>query len=187
MKTVTLEIDGKQVTAEEGMTLLQAANQVGIAIPTLCHDERLKPAGVCRICTVEISRGDWKRMVASCVYPVEEGLKVTTDNEHIRKIRRMLVELMWPAWTRVDKDLEPAHPRFDSGHPDCNMCGLCIRYCRQVLKKDVLYWEGRGVDRHLAYVPGMGKECVTCRQCFSLCTGGWIVACHGYDEEQPAK
>lgn len=183
MSDVTLIIDRKKVVAREGMTLVEAAKSAGIDIPTLCHDERLKPAGDCRICMVEIQKGKRTRLVASCVYPVEEGLVVTTDNPKIRKIRKMIIELLWPSWTRLSRDYGVAGSRFVSGHPDCSQCGLCIRYCREVAKKDVLYWHGRGVDRKLAFLPGAGNECAGCRQCFSLCTGGWITQSYGFDTE----
>jgi len=180
MKTVTMEIDHKKVVAEEGMTLLQAARQAGIDIPSLCHDDRLKPAGLCRICMVEIVKGKRTRLVASCVYPAEDNPVVTTDNPRIRKIRRHLIELLWPTWTTLAKDFDLKGSRYKTGQTDCNQCGLCIRYCREILKKDVLHWKGRGVDRRLAFVPGKGNECANCRQCFSLCSGGWIAQSYGF-------
>ena len=93
MENISLEIDGKTVTAENGSTILQAARAVGIEIPTLCHDEKLTTYGVCRLCTVEITSNNRTRLVTSCVYPVEEGLVVKTDTEKVRKIRQRI-----PLW-----------------------------------------------------------------------------------------
>ena len=76
MSEVTLIIDDEEVKANEGMTILEAARTAGIDIPTLCHHERLAPYGACRLCTVEIVRGQRSRLVASCVYSVEDELIV---------------------------------------------------------------------------------------------------------------
>ncbi len=79
MNEVILTINGQSVMAVEGMTILQAALSAGIEIPTLCNMSRLTPAGACRLCTVEITKGGRSRLVVSCVYPVEEGLEVQTE------------------------------------------------------------------------------------------------------------
>ena len=96
MDNVRLEIDGRIVTAEKGTTILQAAKEAGINIPALCNDERLAPHGVCRLCIVEITANNRTRLVTSCVYTVEEGLVVKTDTEKVRKIRKMILELLLP-------------------------------------------------------------------------------------------
>lgn len=175
MKNVALKIDGIQVSAEEGTTLLEAARSAGIDIPTLCYHEQLKPAGVCRMCMVEVTKGQHKRLVAACVYPVEEGISVTTENERILKIRRLIVELLWPSSTALGKRLGIMGSRFEPTGNDCSLCGLCVRYCSAMGKKNVVYFKGRGIDRHPAFIPGFEDECASCRQCYSLCTGGWLV------------
>jgi bidirectional [NiFe] hydrogenase diaphorase subunit len=85
MKNIKLNIDGKEVLANEGMTVLQAARQAGIFIPTLCYNEKLASYGGCRLCLVELNRNNRKRLVASCVYQAEEGLVIATETEQIRK------------------------------------------------------------------------------------------------------
>ena len=92
-KMITLTIDGKQVQVKEGATILEAAKQAGIEIPTLCHYEGLEPYGACRICSVEIEKKGRTRIVAACCYPVEEGLKVKTRTPKIDKIRKTILEL----------------------------------------------------------------------------------------------
>ena len=92
MAKIKLEIDGKLVEAEESMTLLQAARKAEIDIPTLCYNERLSPYGGCRLCVVEISRNNRTRIVASCVYMVENNLVVKTESKRVIKIRRMILE-----------------------------------------------------------------------------------------------
>ena len=88
MNKIILQIDGKEVKATEGMTVLEAARSAGISIPTLCHHEKLEPYGGCRICIVEVDVRGWTRRVASCIYPVAENLVVRTRSEKIDRIRK---------------------------------------------------------------------------------------------------
>lgn len=93
MREVRLTIDGVDVAAQEGMTLLPAARGAGVSIPTLCHHDKLEPFGSCRLCLVEVeSRGRTSR-VASCVYPVENQLVVRTRSETIDPIRKAILDL----------------------------------------------------------------------------------------------
>ncbi len=91
---VTLVINDKEVKARQGMTILEAAQSVGIDIPTLCYHKKLTPCGACRLCAVEIVRGQRSRLVTSCVYLVEDGLIVKTESEPVIKIHKMLLEMM---------------------------------------------------------------------------------------------
>ena len=90
--TVQLEIDGQTVTVPEDYTIWQAAREQGKAIPVLCHDERMEPVGVCRMCVVEVEGA--RVLQASCVRQVEEGMIIRTDSEQIRQNRKVLTELM---------------------------------------------------------------------------------------------
>ena len=91
-KVIKLSIDDKTLEAEEGMTLLEAARQAGVPIPTLCYDQRLSPYGACRICMVE-SKQD-KRLLAACSTPVEEGMDILTSSAAVRKARRKQLTLI---------------------------------------------------------------------------------------------
>jgi NADH dehydrogenase/NADH:ubiquinone oxidoreductase subunit G len=175
MDMVELEIDGQRIQAEEGATILEAASAIGIRIPTLCYDSRLKPYGACRLCMVEISKGGRSRLVASCVYPVEKGLVVQTRSEKVCKVRRMILELLWPSLPDLAKEYGVTGSRFRPRDTECNLCGLCVRYCAEVKKLHAVYFKGRGIDREVAVIPELAKECAFCRQCFDLCTGGRIV------------
>ena len=176
MAQVTLEIDGKSVEAPQGATILQAAKSAGIQIPTLCDDNRLEPYGACRMCMVEIQKRGRTRLVASCLYPVEEGLSVQTESEKVKRIRKMVVELPWPAGQKYARPYGVTRSRFTTGMVDCSLCGLCVRYCAEVKKANVLYFKGRGIDRKPALVDSSPLPCNGCEECFSLCTGGWVVA-----------
>src|ERR1700756_3408739 len=89
--TVTLTIDGREVTAPEGTTIWAAAKAAGIQIPVLCHDERYDPVGVCRMCVVDVGA---RAHVAACVRPCEEGMEVTTAGDRLDRHRATLTELL---------------------------------------------------------------------------------------------
>jgi len=175
MKTVSLEIDGKTVEAPEGSTLLEAAKNAGIHIPHLCYHENLKPYGACRLCIVEIGEKSPKKLVASCAYTVEDGLVVETKSDRVKKIRRMLIELLWPVAQELGEEYGITESRFAKANTDCSLCGICVRYCAEVKKINAVYFKGRGIDREIALVPEVGKECLYCRECFGFCKGGKIL------------
>ena len=176
MKTVTLNIDGKAATCEEGKTLLFAANGVGVKIPTLCNDYKLAPYGGCRMCTVEITQNKKKRLVAACVYPVEDGLEVRTDTPEVKKIRATIIELLLASSPTSKKLLELANEygvgtkRFKAEKTNCILCGQCVRYCREVKKMNAIGFVGRGIERRVVFFPEIATTvCASCRECFSLC------------------
>jgi len=180
MKSIKLKIDGKTTEAEEGMTILQAARGAGIDIPTLCYHEKLAPYGACRLCTVEIIKDSRTRLVASCVYPVEEKLLVKTDSGRVRKIRKMVLELLLPlAPTGPLETLAQRYglekSRFSAEKTSCILCGLCVRYCAEIKKANAIGFIGRGVDRQVAFLPEVAtKVCDSCRECFAICPGGKV-------------
>ena len=89
--TVTLTIDGREVTAPEGATIWQAAKAAGVDIPVLCHDERFDPVGVCRLCVVDVGA---PAFAASCVRACENGMQVKTDTPELERSRAMLTKLL---------------------------------------------------------------------------------------------
>jgi len=104
MKTVQLTINGKRVEATPGTSLLVAAREAGIDIPTLCHNDAVEPYGACRMCLVDIEKGGRKKTVASCVYTVEPGLNVTTSTPKLERMRKLIVELLSPAYTPASRE-----------------------------------------------------------------------------------
>jgi NADH dehydrogenase/NADH:ubiquinone oxidoreductase subunit G len=176
MKTVSLNIDGKAVTCEEGKNLIYAANGVGVKIPTLCYDYKLAPYGGCRICTVEITKNKKKRLVTACVYPVEEGLEVRTDTPEVKKIRATVLELLLASSPTAKNVLEMAKQygitkkQFEAEKTNCILCGLCVRYCHEVKKANAIGFVGRGIERRVVFFPEIATTvCASCRECFSLC------------------
>lgn len=176
MKEINLEIDGQKVKANEGMTLFQAAKSVGISIPTLCFHEKLEPYGACRICSVEIEERGKSRAVVSCVYPVEEGLKVRTSSKKLTKVRGMLTELLLArapgakAIQLLAQEYGVSKVRFEKESAYCILCGLCVRYCKEIKKANAIGFVGRGTEREVMFIPEIAeKTCLSCKECFPLC------------------
>ncbi len=182
MKSIAINIDGKIVKVKEGTTILEAARNAGIAIPTLCYDEKLAPYGGCRLCTVEIVEDKRTRLVASCMYPVQEGLVVKTKSERVNKIRKMILELILPsAPTGPVESMARQYglkaSRFEAERNFCALCGLCVRYCAEIKGANAIFLAGRGIDRQVSFVPGIAsKICPVCRECLPLCPGGMLPA-----------
>ena len=176
MREILLKIDGKEVRAKEGMTVLEAARGAGIYIPTLCYHEKLKPYGACRICTVEIETHGRTNFVAACVYPVQENLIVITRSERLSKLRKTLLELMlaYAPESKILQDLSQEYSArgayFKEEPSFCVLCGLCVRYCAEIEQKNAVGFIGRGENREIAFIPQIAsKECPNCKRCFSLC------------------
>ena len=144
MSDIVLQIDGKEVKASAGMTVLQAAQQAGISIPTLCHHEKLEHYGGCRLCMVEVESRGRKNYVVSCLYPVEKDLVVRTRSEKVDKIRRVIVEELMahapdaPELVRWRRSTAPTANRFEKESSFCMLCGLCVRYCAEVKQKNAV-------------------------------------------------
>jgi len=176
MSEILLQIDGKEVKAKAGMTVLEAARSAGISIPTLCYHEKLEPFGGCRLCLVELESRGWIRLVVSCVYPVEKNLVVRTRSEKIDRIRRMILQLLLAhAPDAFDlQDLAQEYGadknRFEKEASFCIHCGLCVRYCAEVKKKNAVGFVDRGIRKEISFIPGIAaKECWNCKECFPLC------------------
>jgi len=182
---ITLTIDGQQVQADEGMTLFEAAKRAGIYIPTLCNHEKLEPYGACRICTVEVDAGGRKNLVASCVYPVEQNLIVTTRSENIDEIRKTILEMLMahapgaPALQELAREYGADEAAFEKEPSFCILCGLCVRYCAEVKKKNALAFGDQGSRREINFIPKIAsKECWNCKECFALCPTSYLQAAY---------
>jgi bidirectional [NiFe] hydrogenase diaphorase subunit len=179
VKKITLNIDGKEVTGEDGMTILQVARRAGIDIPTLCYHEKLEPYGGCRLCLVEIGTSTRTRLVTSCVYPAADGLAVQTKSKKVIQNRKMLLEVLLARapGAKIIKDLAEEYgaskTRLKKKASYCILCGLCVRYCAEIKKADAIGFIGRGVEREVMFVPEISPEsCPPCRECFPLCPTG---------------
>ena len=176
MSDIRIEIDGKEVEVSAESTVLEAAQSAGISIPTLCHHEKLEPFGGCRLCIVEVQVGDWTKRVVSCVYPVEENLIVRTRSEKIDQIRKMILELLLAHAPDSPELLDLAHQygadkdRFEKEPSFCIHCGLCVRYCDEIKKKNAVGFVDRGIRKEISFIPEIAaRECWDCKECFPLC------------------
>ena len=183
MSEIQLQIDGKEVKATEGMTVLEAAQNAGIFIPTLCHHEKLEPFGGCRVCIVEVEVNGWTKLVVSCVYPVEENIIVRTRSEKVDRIRKTIIELLMahapdsPQLQDLAQEYSADKDRFEKDASFCIHCGLCVRYCAEVKKKNAIGFVGRGINKEISFIPEIAaKECNDCKECFPLCPTSYLQA-----------
>jgi NADH dehydrogenase/NADH:ubiquinone oxidoreductase subunit G len=173
---INLTINGLNVSVEEGSTLLEAAQFIGFPIPTLCHMEGLSSYGACRLCVVEIGEGPKTKLVSSCTYPAEEGLKVRTASERVIRARKMILELLLASCpqSKTIQDLaskyEVRQQRFKQEYEDCILCGLCVRMCQEQMMAKAIGFQGRGENRRIGTPFDIKSD--VCRQC-----GGCMYVC----------
>jgi len=173
---ITLTINGLNVSVEKGTTILEAARFLGFPIPTLCHHEGLSPYGACRLCVVEIGDGPGARLVSSCTYPAEEGLKVRTASERVVRARRMVIELLLASCpqSKVIQDIASQHnvrrQRFRQEYEDCILCGLCVRMCEEQMMAKAIGFRGRGSSRSIGTPFDVRSDvCRLCGGCIQIC------------------
>ncbi|MGC2776736.1 MAG: 2Fe-2S iron-sulfur cluster-binding protein [Bradyrhizobium sp.] len=185
MSEILLQIDGKPVKATEEMTVLQAARQAGIQIPTLCDHPKLEPHGVCRMCMVEVEVRGRKNYVVSCLYPVAKDLVVRTRSEKVDKIRRTILEELLahaphaPDLVALAQEYGADRDRFEKESSFCILCGLCVRYCAEIKQKNAVGFIERGPRREIKFIPEIAaKECWECQECFALCPTSYAQAAY---------
>lgn len=173
---ISLTLNGQRVSVEKGTTLLEAAQFLGIPIPTLCHMEGLSPYGACRLCVVEIGDGPKARLVSSCTYPAEDGLQVRTSSARVVRTRKMVLELLLASCpqSKVIQDLASAHEvrtqRFRQEHESCILCGLCVRMCHEQMVARAIGFRGRGEHRSIGTPFDVPSEvCRLCGGCMYVC------------------
>jgi len=185
MSDIRMKIDGKEVRATEGMTVLEAARSAGMSIPTLCHHEKLAPFGGCRLCIVEAEAQGRTSLVASCVFQAEDDLIITTRSEKIDRIRKSILELLLahapnsPQLQELAEDYGADRNKFEQEASFCIHCGLCVRYCAEVKRKDAIGFIDRGIRKEISFLPEIAsKECGDCKECFPLCPTSYLQAAY---------
>ena len=177
---ITFKLNGKKVQGEEGQYILQVAEKYGVEIPTLCHHKALEPAGMCRLCTVELYDGRRTRFVTSCNYPIWEGMEVKTDTEMVHEGRRLNVELLLARCPDVPiiKELAAKYnlkeTRFKIKDDTCILCGLCTRICER-MGSSAISLTGRGVEMKVDTPFHIQTDvCMACGACAFVCPTGHI-------------
>ena len=174
---VELTIDGTKVRVAEGTSVLEAAREMGIIIPTLCYYPGLSSYGECRVCLVEVVKGkNRSSLEASCAMPVEQGLVIRTNSEKAKKARKLVVELLI-ASCPTSKTLQDMASnmginriRFKIKDRGCILCGRCVRYCKEQMRSGGIGFVGRGTSRRVATAFGVTPaECRNCGGCEWIC------------------
>ena len=173
---IKITIDGREIETKEGQTVLQAAQEAGIYIPTLCYHHEVKPYAACRLCMVEVTKGKRTRFVTACDYPVAEGMAVRTDTERVQRCRKMIIELLMARCPNLPQLQELAQKygvekvRFPKGNDDCILCGLCVRTCSEVVGLNAIGFEGRGFTRRVCTpFDEPSDPCILCGACAYAC------------------
>lgn len=174
---INITINKGKLQVKEGATVLEAARDAGIKIPTLCYHEALEPYGACRLCLVEIVGGGRPGLVTSCVYPAQEGLAIETDTERVKKARKIVFELLLarsPDSERVKelaKEYGVTHTRIKRKEKDdCILCGLCVRICKEKMGQAVIGFINRGNERKVGPAfDKMSPICMGCGACAFIC------------------
>lgn len=172
-----ITIDNQIVEAEPGSTILNAANKVGIYIPTLCYHESLSPGGSCRVCVVEIATNGKSELTAACSYPVEDGLQVKTSSARIMKARMLSIELLLAQRPHsqiireLARKLGIEKPSFTLAAEECILCGLCVRACHEIVGTDAVSFIAQGLDRDIEqpFVKHSETKCIGCDSCAYVC------------------
>jgi len=182
MSEFRLTLDDQEVVAAPDSTLLNVCQEAGIEIPTLCYHKALPGYGACRLCLVEVERGNGAVTVeASCVFPASEGLVVRTDTDRVLKARRIMAELLLARCPDSDKVKEVAaqvgveETRFPKQDDDCILCGLCTRVCSMLMHSGAIDFKGRGHTREVG--PAYDKHsviCMACGACAVVCPTGAV-------------
>jgi heterodisulfide reductase subunit A len=177
---ITFILNGKEVQGQEGEYLLQVAERYGVKIPTLCHHNALEPAGMCRLCTVEMHYGGRVRYVTACNYPIWEGMEIKTDTQTVNEGRKLIVELLLarcpdvPILQKLSKKYGIEAPRFETEDDTCILCGLCTRICEK-MGNSAITLTGRGLDMKVDTPFHIQTHaCISCGACATVCPTGHI-------------
>ena len=173
---IELSIDGIKTKVPEGTTVLEAAREMGIVIPTLCYDPGLSTYGACRVCLVEVVKGKRSILEASCTLIAEEGMVILTNSPKVTKTRKVIVELLIASCPNsktlqdLASNLGINKIRFKIKDKGCILCGLCVRYCKEQMQSGGIGFIGRGTSRRVGTAFGITpEECRNCGGCEWIC------------------
>lgn len=191
---VKLTINGKEITVEEGISILEAARENGIDIPNLCYDENLSPFGGCRLCLVEIK--GYKNLVTSCSTKVKEGMEIYTESEKVVKVRKDILDLLLSnhpmdcltcdkvgecklqdyayrygikggsfKGEKKNYAIDSLNPVMERDQNKCILCGKCVRVCKEIQISNVVDFVGRGFNAKVTTAFDEPIDYENCRLC----------------------
>ncbi|NET04324.1 MAG: bidirectional hydrogenase complex protein HoxU [Merismopedia sp. SIO2A8] len=195
MSVRTLTIDGAPIAIEEGASILKAAQEAGIRIPTLCYLEGVSNVSACRLCLVEIA--GINKLMPACVTEVAEGMEVRTHSPQLQEYRRMVVEMLFSEGNHVcavcvangncelqdmaievgmdhtrfpyrfpQREIDVSHSQFGIDHNRCILCTRCVRVCDEIEGAHVWDVAGRGAGSKI--ISGLNQpwgEVEACTSC----------------------
>lgn len=195
MKKINLKINEKEVTVDAGKNILDYCIDLGIEIPTFCHDDRLKPEGACRMCLVEVK--GFNKLLTSCNTPATDGMEIQTHSPKVLEARKTVLELTWASHPNDCLVCEAngncklqeysyeykldSIPEYD-GHKrnfridysnkffyidpsKCILCGKCVAVCRDLQCVEALGFNKRGHDTFISFAFDNGMEQSNCVSC----------------------
>ena len=212
-RMLTATIDGREVQAPEGTTILEACRRLAIDTPTLCYLETLTPVNVCRACVVEVEGS--RMLVPACSRKLEAGMKIQTDSERVRHSRRVVLEFLgssvdmsltapevhgWmkrygadanrfgPAAATVQQPVKIDNELYVRDYSRCILCYKCVEACGEDAQNTfALGVAGRGFDAHISTeftTPLPESACVYCGNCIGVCPTGALMFKSEYDMRQ---
>jgi NADH dehydrogenase/NADH:ubiquinone oxidoreductase subunit G len=209
--TVTFLMDGKEITIEDGQTLLQAARENGIDIPTICFHEATTANALCRICVVEV---DGMRVLQpACIVEAANSMKVQTRSEKVIRARRTILEMLastmdlseapeihnlmyeygasssrFPGSERRESQVKDDNPMYVRDYSKCLLCWRCVQVCAEDAQYTfAINFNGRGFETQIGTffdrtIPE--TSCVLCGQCVAVCPTGALKPKREYLLEQ---
>jgi NADH dehydrogenase/NADH:ubiquinone oxidoreductase subunit G len=210
---VSLTINGQTVRVPHHTTILEAAETIGVEIPTICYHPGLTANAVCRLCSVEVVGA--RTLQAACVVPVVPDMVVNTETNRVNAARRVILELLastvelheapeiqaylerygarpdhFAGGVRREFDVFDDNPFYIRDYAQCVMCWRCIQVCAEDVQYTfALTWGGRGVESHVATAFGEGMPdttCVFCGNCVDVCPTGALKGKVEFDLEREA-
>jgi predicted molibdopterin-dependent oxidoreductase YjgC len=198
-KTLTLTIDGREVTVPEGTTLMEAAASAGVEIPVICYHEATTPNGLCRVCVVDVNGG--RVLQPACIAQCQQGAAIETRNERVERSRRTILEMLnsavdlrqapgiqvlmddyaadaerFPASERREQPLLDDNPFFVRDYSQCVLCWRCVQVCAEDAQYTFALTLGeRGFHTHVTTtfeITMPESPCVFCGQCVGVCPTG---------------
>ena len=194
METITITLDGREVSGQPGMTILDLAKESGVAIPTLCHDPHLTSIGACRICIVEDERSG--ALMASCVTPIAPGMVINTHSQRVQERRETIIKLLLASHPdsclvcdkgnrcqlrKIAADIgvglvefqripqlaisQEVNPFIERDLSKCILCAKCIRACEDLVVEGAIDYVNRGFISKPATLDDLPLEQSECTFC----------------------